>query len=69
MPYAVTTPVFAGPFDLLLHLILQEEVDLYEVSLSAIVDAYFPAMDDLEDRIERSAEILAIDVKGRKTRS
>jgi segregation and condensation protein A len=36
----VTTPVFEGPFDLLLHLILREQVDLYEVSLSLIVDAY-----------------------------
>lgn len=40
MSYEVSTPVFAGPFDLLLHLILQEKVDLYEVSLAAIVDAY-----------------------------
>ena len=28
MPYAVSTPVFEGPFDLLLHLILQQEVDI-----------------------------------------
>ena len=28
MPYEVRTPVFEGPFDLLLHLILKEEVDL-----------------------------------------
>ena len=34
MPYAVQTPVFEGPFDLLLHLILREQVDLYEVSLA-----------------------------------
>ena len=34
MPYEVQTPVFEGPFDLLLHLILSEQVDLYEVSLS-----------------------------------
>ena len=27
--YAVQTPVFEGPFDLLLHLILREQVDLY----------------------------------------
>ena len=31
MPYEVQTPVFDGPFDLLLHLITKEEVDLYEV--------------------------------------
>ncbi|HEX7521459.1 MAG TPA: ScpA family protein [Acidimicrobiia bacterium] len=40
MPYEVSTEVFAGPFDLLLHLILKQEVDLWEVSLSTIVDAY-----------------------------
>ncbi len=40
MPYEVSTAVFEGPFDLLLHLITREEVDLYEVSLSRIVDAY-----------------------------
>ena len=40
MSYEVRTPVFEGPFDLLLHLIVREQVDLYEVSLSAIVDAY-----------------------------
>jgi segregation and condensation protein A len=38
--YAVHTPVFDGPFDLLLHLILRERVDLYEVRLADIVDAY-----------------------------
>jgi segregation and condensation protein A len=40
MSVAVATPVFEGPFDLLLHLILKEQVDIYEVSLSTIVDAY-----------------------------
>jgi segregation and condensation protein A len=40
MAYEVQTPVFEGPFDLLLHLILREQVDLYDVQLSTIVDAY-----------------------------
>ena len=31
---------YEGPFDLLLQLILAEEVDIYEVSLARIVDAY-----------------------------
>ena len=31
MSYDVATPVFEGPFDLLLHLILREQVDIYEV--------------------------------------
>jgi segregation and condensation protein A len=40
MAYAVRTSVFEGPFDLLLHLILRQEVELWDVSLSEIVDAY-----------------------------
>ena len=40
MAIAVQTPVFEGPLDLLLHLILKQEVDLYEVSLHAIVDEF-----------------------------
>jgi segregation and condensation protein A len=40
----VNTPVYDGPFDLLLHLILKDQVDLYEVSLSAIVDAFLEEM-------------------------
>jgi segregation and condensation protein A len=48
VPYDVQTPVYEGPFDLLLHLILREQVDLYEVSLSAIVDAYVGELERLE---------------------
>ncbi|HEX6420222.1 MAG TPA: segregation/condensation protein A [Acidimicrobiales bacterium] len=48
MPYAVQTPVFEGPFDLLLHLILSEEVDLYEISLSRIVDGYLAELERME---------------------
>ncbi|HUR22552.1 MAG TPA: ScpA family protein [Acidimicrobiales bacterium] len=48
MPYDVRTPVFEGPFDLLLHLITKEQVDLYEVSLSAIIDAYIEHLERLE---------------------
>jgi segregation and condensation protein A len=47
MPYEVSTPVYEGPFDLLLHLILREEVELWEVSLAAIVDAYLAELDGL----------------------
>jgi segregation and condensation protein A len=48
VPYEVQTPVFDGPFDLLLHLILREQVDLYELRLSVIVDAYLTQLDQLE---------------------
>jgi segregation and condensation protein A len=48
MSYAVRTPVFEGPFDLLLHLILKEEVELWEVSLHEIVDAYLGELDRMD---------------------
>lgn len=48
MTYEVSTAVFAGPFDLLLHLITREEVDIYEVSLSEIVDAYLDELSRME---------------------
>ena len=51
MPYEVHTPVFDGPFDLLLHLILREKVDLYEINLSEIVDAYLVELDKM-DRLD-----------------
>lgn len=61
MPVAVHTPVFEGPFDLLLHLILREQVDLYEVSLTSIVDAYLSALDSLETLdLEIATEFLLI---------
>jgi segregation and condensation protein A len=48
MPYAVRTEVFEGPFDLLLHLILKQEVELFEVSLTPIVDAYLAEVERME---------------------
>jgi segregation and condensation protein A len=47
MPYEVQTSVFEGPFDLLLHLILRSQLDVYEISLSAIVDAYVAEVERL----------------------
>jgi segregation and condensation protein A len=46
--------VFAGPFDLLLTLILREEVDLMEVDLADVVLAY---LDHLEARGELDLEV------------
>ena len=48
MAFEVETQVFNGPFDLLLHLILSEEVELYEVSLATIVDAYLSEVEKME---------------------
>ena len=61
MAYEVTTTGFEGPFDLLLHLILREQVDLYEVSLTRIVDAYLVELESLEHcNLDVATEFLLI---------
>jgi len=54
----VETPVFQGPFDLLLHLILREQVDIYEINLKTIVDAYLTEL----DRMRQAQATLDLDV-------
>ena len=49
MAVEVHTPVYEGPFDLLLQLILKEQVDIYEVNLSTIVDAYLTELEKLQE--------------------
>jgi segregation and condensation protein A len=61
VPYEVSTSVFEGPFDLLLHLILKEEVDLWEISLVRIVDAFCAEVDRMERvDLDRTTEFLLI---------
>jgi segregation and condensation protein A len=48
MAIEVSTPVYEGPFDLLLQLILQEKVDIYEVDLAVIVDRYLQEIERMQ---------------------
>ncbi len=61
MAVQVETPAFAGPFDLLLHLIVKDEVDLYEIALADIVDAYMAELAKMEETdLEVATEFLLI---------
>jgi len=61
MPYEVSTAVFEGPFDLLLHLITRQQVDIYQVSLASIVDAYVAEIEHLPTvDLEVATEFLLI---------
>jgi segregation and condensation protein A len=61
VPIDVATPVYEGPFDLLLQLILKEQVDLYEVDLARIVDAYLAEIERLQALdLEVATEFLLI---------
>ena len=48
MSYDVCTPVYEGPFELLLHLILKEEVDIWDVSISGVIDRFMIEIEKLE---------------------
>ncbi|NQY57185.1 MAG: segregation/condensation protein A [Ilumatobacteraceae bacterium] len=48
MAVEVATPVYEGPFDLLLQLILAEQVDIYEINLVTIVDAYIAEIERMQ---------------------
>lgn len=57
----VATPVYEGPFDLLLHLIMREELDIHEISLSQIVDAYLAELAKMQELdLEVATEFLLI---------
>lgn len=61
MTYRVSLPVFEGPFDLLLHLIAKRELDIYEVSLAAIVEDYLAHLRDLAELdLEVATEFLVV---------
>jgi segregation and condensation protein A len=53
--------VFAGPFDLLLSLILREELDLLEVDLAEVVIAYLDHLESLDELdLEAATEFLVL---------
>lgn len=47
--YKVKLNVFEGPLDLLLHLIKEEELNIYDVSISKITKQYFEYMDMMKE--------------------
>jgi segregation and condensation protein A len=72
MAVEVSTPVYEGPFDLLLQLILKEQVDIYEVNLATIVDGYLrelERMTELDLDVATSFLLIAatlVDLKARR---
>ncbi|TWI54658.1 segregation/condensation protein A [Halalkalibacter nanhaiisediminis] len=70
-PYSVKLDTFEGPLDLLLHLINQAEVDIYDIPVAVITDQYMSyvhAMQDLQldvasEYLVMAATLLAIKSK------
>src|SRR6516165_8459893 len=49
--YAVSTPVFEGPIDLLLHLVSSHEVDVLDIPLLPVVDGFLGVLAEQRDQI------------------
>ena len=61
MGYKVHTDIFEGPFDLLLRLITEQRVDLYEVALADIVDGFLAEVEAMQRLdLEVATEFLVI---------
>lgn len=60
--FPVTIEIFEGPLDLLLHLVRREEVDIAEVSISAITEQYLrylQVMDELSIQFAADFVVMA----------
>jgi segregation and condensation protein A len=61
MDYVVRTDVFEGPFDLLLHLIARQRVDLWQVSLARITEDYLAEIRRMRELdLEVATEFLVV---------
>jgi segregation and condensation protein A len=50
--FAVSTPTFEGPIDLLLHLVSSHEMDVLDIPLLPIVDGFVRALTEQRDQID-----------------
>src|ERR1700678_2246280 len=50
--FAVSTPTFEGPIDLLLHLVSSHEVDVLDIPLLPIIDGFVRVLTEQRDRID-----------------
>lgn len=58
--HVVTTPVFEGPIDLLLHLVSTHEVDVLDIPLGAVVEGFVAYLGSGECRLDTMSEFLLI---------
>lgn len=59
--YAIDLPAFAGPLDLLLHLIDREELDITAISLAEVTEQYLAQIEQLKkNRMEQLIDFLVI---------
>ncbi|MBM3334780.1 segregation/condensation protein A [Candidatus Sumerlaeota bacterium] len=61
MTYRVKLPVFEGPFDLLLHLVKENQMDIYDVEIAKITEQYLEYIEAAEKlNVELAGEFLVM---------
>lgn len=61
MTYNFTVSDFEGPLDLLLHLVKESKMDIYEINIRTIIDQYLDFIHSLEEKnIDTSSEYLVM---------
>lgn len=62
MSYEISTPIFEGPLELLLHLIEKNELDITKVALAKVTDEFLAQVNVLREKmqIEVIADFLAV---------
>ena len=64
-PYKIDLPEFAGPLDLLLHLIDRQELDITAISLVQITSQYLRQIESMKkDRVDHLIDFLVIVLYG-----
>jgi segregation and condensation protein A len=59
--YSVKVPVFEGPLDLLLHLIKENKIDIYDIPISVITSQYLEYLELMQElNLEIASEFLVI---------
>ena len=60
-PYQVQIEAFEGPLDLLLYLVRQNEIDIYDIQIAAITDQYLEYLRAMKDlNLEIAGEFLVM---------
>lgn len=57
--FTVSLTQFEGPLDLMLHLISQKKLDLFDLKIDVLIDQYIAYLDAVENKLEIASEYLA----------
>ena len=56
--FTVTLEQFTGPLDLMLHLIKEKKLDLFDLSMDVLIEQYIQYLNAVEDKLEIASEYL-----------